>query len=516
MAHVNPHTREVSANIVYYGPAGAGKTATLEFIHRKLRADLRGKLTRVPTQLDPTVSYELIPVELGEIKGLRTRFQIASVPGDPIHGPTRKTLLRDVDGIVFVADSRADSTEANLECLKDLEENLGAYGRALADIPLVFQWNRSDDPGALTSEALDRKLNAHGAESFQTVATDGTGVLQALTTITKLILRRLRADSASKPSPGAGAEGPPPAGARPRTAAPSVTSRVAEPPPPSLAVEAQEESFDPRSFSREADTLSPAPSRFEPPPVRARPTLDEVLRREAPDPEPDQETLGEAVLAEEDAAYLAGDDLPEASLEDLSGEPSREQPPAAFGAEDQPPDPILSMEPLGPGEELTEDFADLGVATDEISPLDIPMEPFEEDLGEEIGEEIGTEASLDAIESTFDPFDFTTEVTSLAERDAEPAEAPLAAGWRDEDAAVDALETAGPGTEAITEVDVAALPPDAGILDEDWEIVSIGAPARVGSSAFTIPIEIREAGRTSREVEVTITLSAPRPPRRPS
>jgi signal recognition particle receptor subunit beta len=254
MAQMNRHTQEVSANIVYYGPAGSGKTASVEFIHHKLRSDLRRKLSRVQTQLDPTVTYEVVPVELGEIKGMRTRFEISSAPGDPIHRSTRKTLLRDVDGIVFVADARSEMMEQNLESMKDLEENLAAYGRDLDEVPLIFQWNQSDQPGALDPETLDSRLNQRGTQAFQTFATEGTGILQGLTTIAKLILRKLRSPGSADRDAGEQA------GSEPSEARPRVTFRVEEPPLSNLvdaSPDSPPESLDLEPLVEEAAAVEP-------------------------------------------------------------------------------------------------------------------------------------------------------------------------------------------------------------------------------------------------------------------
>jgi len=489
MAHVNPHTREVSANIVYCGPSGSGKTASLEFIHRKLRADLRGKITRVPAQLDPTASYELIPVELGEIKGMRTRFQIASVPGDPIHAPTRKSLLRDVDGVVFVADARADHMTTNLESLKDLEENLAAYGRLLADVPIVFQWNRSEQPGALMPEALGRKLNPAGAEAFESVATDGTGVLQALTTITKLILRNLRA---ATPAPTAFPPAPP------RSMPAPATFRVAEPPPAiHLAEGAGVEQFDPRSISQEPDlavgalqdSLQPLDI---PPPSRAIAIETTVEDSFADD------------LLEAGAEPIGEEDLPEASLADLSEDllegpprPPRTDPVVEIREEDVETPVLGGTSELwtGTGSPAVADLAtitDLDAVTDidaipdletgtdleveALGPLDIPMEPFEDAAAER--------AAVDAIEAAFEPLDFAGEVTRLA------------------------------GSDLEMEIEPPAAPPPSRAGDDAWEIVGVGTPTRLGPATFIIPLEISEGGGEARVAEITITLSPPKPARK--
>jgi len=184
--------REVDARIVYWGIAGAGKTSNLRAIHARLRPDHRGALRAVPTRLDPTVCYELLPIELGEVQGVKTRLQIVTVPGGAEHAPTRKQLLDRVDGVVFVIDAQRDRIDENVAALDELRGALSDYGRALSEVPIVLQYNKQDlaDPFAL--EELHRKLDVKGVAAFEAVAPNGTGVLQTLTTISKQVVRTRR------------------------------------------------------------------------------------------------------------------------------------------------------------------------------------------------------------------------------------------------------------------------------------------------------------------------------------
>ena len=154
--------REVNARIVYWGAAGAGKATNLRAIHRKLRPDHRGKLEAVPTRLDPSVCSHRLPIELGEIAGVKTRIQIIAVPGGPEQAPTRKQLLDRVDGIVFVVDARRERIDDNVAALEELRGALAAYGRALESVPLVVQYNRQDQSDPFVLEELHRKLDVQG------------------------------------------------------------------------------------------------------------------------------------------------------------------------------------------------------------------------------------------------------------------------------------------------------------------------------------------------------------------
>jgi len=192
MAKVSSREGQVNARIVYWGVEGAGKTANLHAAFAKLRPDHRGELRRVPTRLDPTVTYEVLPIELGDIAGVRTQIELVAVPGPAEQAPTRKQLLDQVDGVVFVVDSQPARVDANIASFEELRRALRAYGRQMEDVPLLVQYNKRDlaDPYAL--EDLHRKLDVKGAVVFESVATDGTGVLQTLSTISKRVIRTLR------------------------------------------------------------------------------------------------------------------------------------------------------------------------------------------------------------------------------------------------------------------------------------------------------------------------------------
>jgi signal recognition particle receptor subunit beta len=192
MAKMSTDETAVNARILYWGIDGSGKTANLHSIHRKLRADHRGEIQREATVIDPTVEFESLAIELGEIGGLKTRIQMIAIPGGADQAPTRKQLLDQVDGIVMVVDSRRERIEENAASLVELREMLHDYGRNLEDVPLVLQYNKRDQSDPYVIEELHRKLEVNGAAVFEAVATENTGVLQTLSTISKHVVRSLR------------------------------------------------------------------------------------------------------------------------------------------------------------------------------------------------------------------------------------------------------------------------------------------------------------------------------------
>jgi signal recognition particle receptor subunit beta len=222
---------EVNARIVYWGIEGAGKRTNLAVIHAKLRPDHRGELRELPTRLDPSVHYTMLPIELGDVSGVRTRIQVLTAPAGAEQAPTRKQLLDRVDGVVFVADARRERLSENLASFEELRSVLSAYGRSPEQVPLVLQYNKRDlsDPYAL--EELHRKLGLRGVAAFEAVAREGSAVLQTLTTISKRVIRHRREQAEREAEePDAPTPQSPPLGTT------QLVMRMAEPEPETSAV----------------------------------------------------------------------------------------------------------------------------------------------------------------------------------------------------------------------------------------------------------------------------------------
>ena len=190
MGTADRDAHEIHGKVVYWGPTGAGKSANLQFIHRKLKREHRGELSK-QTASDGKTTYDVLPVSLGAVRGYKTSIQISTVPGSPQAAGLRKELIKGVDGIVFVADLRPDRHDATLASAAELRRHLAAQGRKIEDVPLVLQYNRRDMVDENAVERLHRKLGMKGA-CFEAVASTGSGVLQTLTTLSKLVLGELR------------------------------------------------------------------------------------------------------------------------------------------------------------------------------------------------------------------------------------------------------------------------------------------------------------------------------------
>src|SRR5437667_12346626 len=157
MAFINYATREINCKIVYYGPGLGGKTTNIQHIYEKTSAAAKGKLISLATETDRTLFFDFLPLELGAIRGLRTRFHLYTVPGQVFYDASRRLILKGADGVVFVADSQESRLEANVESLQNLEKNLKEQGYELKAVPYVLQFNKRDLSTALASDEMYRQ-----------------------------------------------------------------------------------------------------------------------------------------------------------------------------------------------------------------------------------------------------------------------------------------------------------------------------------------------------------------------
>jgi signal recognition particle receptor subunit beta len=192
LTFINYVAREINCKIVYYGPGLGGKTTNLQYVFDITNAENKGKLISLATETDRTLFFDFLPIDLGEIRGLRMRFHLYTVPGQVFYDASRKLILRGADGIVFVADSQEERLDANLESVSNLEENLKEHGFDLAKIPYVLQLNKRDLPNAMPAGQLSKLLRFKGEPVFEAVATRGEGVLETLKAVARQVLVELR------------------------------------------------------------------------------------------------------------------------------------------------------------------------------------------------------------------------------------------------------------------------------------------------------------------------------------
>jgi signal recognition particle receptor subunit beta len=189
---INWKLREINLKIVYYGPSLSGKTSSLEYIHSRTHPDRRGELISLKTREDRTLYFDYMQFQMGEISGLKPRFNIYTVPGQVYYRGTRKLVLKGVDGIVFVADSQISRLDENVEAISDLFEDLEELGFDPKEVPLVLQCNKRDLPAIIPVDSLKRELGLNGIPTYESVAVDGVGVLDGLKSIVNSVVTKAR------------------------------------------------------------------------------------------------------------------------------------------------------------------------------------------------------------------------------------------------------------------------------------------------------------------------------------
>ena len=223
MSLINYASREINCKLVYYGPGLGGKTTNLEYIYEKVSPSSKGKMISLATETERTLFFDFLPVDLGTIRGFKTRFHLYTVPGQVYYNASRKLILKGVDGVVFVADSQIERMEANVESMQNLYDNLLQHGYDLTKIPFAIQYNKRDLPNAAPLDELQENLNPgwpiedsarqkpipnpdrageflteqvdgtwiERAPYFEAVAVRGDGVFDTLRSISKLVLKTL-------------------------------------------------------------------------------------------------------------------------------------------------------------------------------------------------------------------------------------------------------------------------------------------------------------------------------------
>ena len=195
MSFINFAAREINCKIVYYGAGLGGKTTNLQCVFNKTGEKQKGKMISLATETDRTLFFDFLPLDLGTVRGFKTRFHLYTVPGQVFYDASRKLILRGVDGVVFVADSQEERMDANLEALENLQHNMKEHGYDLTKIPYVLQLNKRDLPNAMPVDTLKKELWKKDEPVVEAVAFQGQGVFETLKAVAKLVLVELKQGS---------------------------------------------------------------------------------------------------------------------------------------------------------------------------------------------------------------------------------------------------------------------------------------------------------------------------------
>jgi hypothetical protein len=278
MVFFNYATMQMAAKIVYYGPGLCGKTTNLQYIYQKTSPKSRGEMVSLETETDRTLFFDLLPLDVGNIAGFKTRFQLYTVPGQVFYNNTRKLVLRGVDGIVFVADSQIPMFEANIESYKNLEENVRELGLNLEEIPMVMQYNKRDLKAVVPVDELNRALNQRDLPWYEASALLGDGIFETLKGISKatLITVRKKALGEEKPHIPERAASRFPQWPRAHTPAPPVAAQTQPEPSISFGEQIQQETSTDEIISKVEPEPISEPEAVETPMTEAMPTPAEI------------------------------------------------------------------------------------------------------------------------------------------------------------------------------------------------------------------------------------------------
>jgi signal recognition particle receptor subunit beta len=192
LTFINYASREINCKIVYYGPGLGGKTTNLQYVYDKTAPNAKGKMISLATETDRTLFFDFLPLELGSVRGFKTRFHLYTVPGQVFYDASRKLILKGVDGIIFVADSQSERMDANIESVSNLEQNLKLQGYDLMKIPYALQLNKRDLLNVLSVEDMKKELVRKGEPVLEAVASTGIGVFDTLKAVAKQVLIELK------------------------------------------------------------------------------------------------------------------------------------------------------------------------------------------------------------------------------------------------------------------------------------------------------------------------------------
>jgi signal recognition particle receptor subunit beta len=192
MSFINYNAKEIHCKVVYYGPSLGGKTTNMQWVYQQTANDQKSKLVALNTDIERTLFFDFLPLEIGDIHGFQTRFHLYTVPGQVVYDASRKLIMKGLDGVIFVADSQVERMDENIESLRNLERNLEQQGYNIREIPIVMQYNKRDLPNVASLAEMRSILNPYNATEIEGCASEGKGVFESLKTVSKSIVNVLK------------------------------------------------------------------------------------------------------------------------------------------------------------------------------------------------------------------------------------------------------------------------------------------------------------------------------------
>lgn len=372
MVLFNYATKELTAKVVYYGPGLCGKTTNLQHIYDSLPEQAKGKMLSLATKTDRTLFFDFLPIDLGTIRGMKTKIQLYTVPGQVFYDTTRKLVLKGADGVVFVADSQEAMLDANLDSFENLITNLREQNLDIENMPHVIQFNKRDMKNVLPVEVLDARLNKYKTDTFEAIAPKGDGVFETLKGISKLVLKNLgqryglEEDNRAK------------AAAAKAAAAKSAASKPAAPTAAAAKAAAAPKPAPPKPTPPKAAAPAPTPARATAPapakPLSPHPAsnMDEIEFIE----DDTIEKAGAAFNDDEDIIDFDDDAVDLDNSAFLADSPTTSKPPANKGLEPLPnldDSEVIELDDMDPLEvDELDDMAEIAsMAGTSAKPLDV-------------------------------------------------------------------------------------------------------------------------------------------------
>jgi Predicted GTPase len=148
------------------------------------------KLMKIDTKGDRTLVFDF-STKTVQVGDMIASFALYTIPGQEIYKDIRVTVLKGVDGVVFVADAQEHRLGENIEFFNLLKEDLPKVGKRYGEVPVLIQYNKMDVPNALPFEVLEEEINKDRLPSVCAIAIKGEGIVETFDLLEGLLLSKL-------------------------------------------------------------------------------------------------------------------------------------------------------------------------------------------------------------------------------------------------------------------------------------------------------------------------------------